>query len=139
MEWDTTANLDLFVWDNKLEILYHPSAFWYGWDFTSGYDGIEKIHFGIYEFEGQEYDLSSGLYDLLVRMENPGEPETNATLTILTVNEELSLDEISLSYYTFRFTPEHHGSYAWLPIVELDPETFNYSRKSGSEAILYLD
>lgn len=139
LEWDTEANLDLFAWDYELEELFHPIDFWYGWDFTSGYAGIEKFHFGIYESDGQEYDFTTGLYDLAVRMENTGTPETTATLTILTVSEDLIFDDIKLSHYTFRFTPDSRGDYAWMPIIELNPETMRYTTISGSDEILFLD
>ncbi len=139
LEWDTAADLDLFAWDYELEELFHPTDFWYGSDFTSGYDGLEKFHFGIYESEGQEYDFTSGLYDLAVRMENSGNPETTATLTVLTVSEDLLFDDIELAHYTFRFTPDSRGDYAWIPIIELNPETLRYNRATGSDEILYLD
>ena len=139
LEWDTAANLDLLAWSYELEELFHPSALWYGWDFTSGYDGIEKFHFGIYESEGREYDFTSGLYDLAVRMDNTGNPETNATLTILTVSADLLFDDIDLAYYTFKFTPDSRSNYVWLPIIELNPETLSYTRTSGSDEILSLD
>jgi S1-C subfamily serine protease len=131
LEWDSTADLDLYVWSEKYDEYFTPSQFWYGYDIQDGTVGLETFRFGAFEMEGQKYDFSSGLHDLLVYMDNPGNPETTATLTLVSA-------ELELVRFNFTFTPDTQGEYAWYALFDLNMDTLEYVELIGDERKLFL-
>lgn len=139
LEWDTETDLDLYVWSQELEQRFKPIEFWYGWNFDSGLTGIEIFRFGEFETEGQIYDFTTGLYDIVVTVDNPGKPETNATLTLIGLPDDLSLTDIATASILFTFTPDPQGNYVWMPLHSLDPQTQTWYPLEGGEERYYLD
>jgi S1-C subfamily serine protease len=132
LEWDTEADLDLFIWSEQYDEYFMPSLFWYGYDIVDGKTGLESFRFGTHEIDEQEYDFSKGSYDVLVYMDNPGVPETNATLTLIS-------SELELVRFNYTFTPESEGEYAWLALLDVNLDTLEYVEVIGDERRLFLE
>jgi S1-C subfamily serine protease len=132
LEWDTGADLDLYIWSELHEDYFMPSLFWYGYDIMDGSIGLESFRFGAFEANEQEYDFSSGLHDVLVYMDNPGNPETTATLTLIS-------SELDLARFNYTFTPDSRGEYAWFVMYDLNLDTLEYFEMIGDERRLFLE
>lgn len=118
LEWETNANLDLLVWDYHYEDYFHPAQF-DGHDIIDGARGLEVFSFSQYT----SYDFSHGLMDVDVLMHNPGEPEIDATLTLLQNKQS----GIEVERFTHTFTIDPQGDYVWQVLETLNPETGQYS------------
>lgn len=132
LEWDSEADLDLYIWSERYDDYFTPSLFWYGYDIIDGSIGLESFRFGAFEIDEQEYDFSSGLHDVLVYMDNPGNPETNATLTLVS-------SELDIARFNYTFTPDNRGEYAWLVLYDLNLDTLEYIELIGDERRLLLE
>ncbi len=132
LEWDSEADLDLYIWSERYDENFTPSLFWYGYDIIDGTVGLESFRFGTFEIDGQDYDFSSGMHDVLVAMDNPGNPETNATLTLVS-------SELELVRFNFTFTPDNRGEYAWFALIDLNLDTLKYTELIGDDRRLFLE
>lgn len=115
LEWDTGADLDLLVWDHEVGEYFHPSHFG-GHDVMDGTVGVEVFAFDRYA----DNDFSRGHMDVDVKMQEPGNPETRATVTLIQgggVRERFA--------HTFTADPEGRD-YVWQVMGALDPQTGEY-------------
>ncbi len=132
LEWDSPADLDLLVNAQEYGHIFIPYDFWYGYDIIDGSVGLESFRFGYFETVDGAFDFTTGLFDLLVYMENPGNPPTTATLTMIS-------DALELSRYTYTFTADPAGEYFWLAVSDLDVETLEFYEPAAGFERLYLE
>lgn len=130
LEWDTEADLDLIIWSENYDSYFAPFDFWYGYDIMDGKLGLETFRFGVFDIEEQSYDFTKGLHDVYVYMGNTGDPVTEATLTFVS-------DELELTRYNYTFTPDPLGDYLWLAAYDLNTETLKYFEPDTEQQIVY--
>lgn len=118
LEWDSAADLDLAVWSYELGEAFFPFNFG-GYDFTGGDEGLEVFWFDIFPGTEGKVDFTTGTVDVLVLMDNPGQPVTRAVVTFVTA-------DFSLSRFEHLFTPDPKGDYWWQVLLDLDLETLDF-------------
>ena len=132
LEWDTNADLDLIVWDGERETYYAPYEFWYGYDFRDGRTGLETFRFGVFDLDDETLDFTTGLVNVLVYMEKAGNQATEATVTFLTENLELTR-------YKQTLIPDPLRDYFWVAASDLDLGTFEYVEPAEKDKFIFLE
>lgn len=133
LEWDTSEDLDLLIFDEKNNEFLHSTDFWYGHDYTSGLDGIEVFRFSSGKSNsGEFHDFSEGVVDIVVAMNNTVTRDTNAKVYLIT-------NEYETVYFEHKVTADPAGDYVWHVVYGFDLETLSYSLPSADERRIYLD
>ena len=86
----------------------------------------------VFDLDDETLDFTTGLVDVLVFMEKGNNPATEATVTFLTENLELT---------RFRQTliPDPLRDYFWVVVLDLDLGTLEYLEPTDEENFIFLE
>lgn len=132
LEWDNEAELRLLLWDHEHKKLIDPENYLYDINTEYSIYNIDRFYFMRQKtIEGYNYLILASNVGVYVAMDEPGVPETNARLTLMTYEDECT--------YEHRFTVDPLGDYVWLVAYNLNMRNIDSYSFELDNTRLYID